>query len=54
MSKELANRVLEYLEGYDLVGTGSLPTRGEIDKYNALLRELYDLAGTPKDERSFW
>lgn len=54
MSKELAGQVLEYLEGYDLVGTGSSPTRREIDKYNTLLGELYDIAETPKDERSFW
>lgn len=48
--KKLAEDVLEYLEGYDLVGTGRY-VPSEAKQLNAVLKRTYDIIGTPEIER---
>ena len=52
MDKWLAEKILPYLESYDLVGTGDRPSKRERDDINYLMRILYDITETPTDARS--
>ena len=51
--EEFYKRVIPYLQGFDLVGTGSQPPQWEIDDINEMLKQAYDETNTPEDHRSY-